>query len=150
MWHGKFFLPFKNKSYLFIVLVMVPIAVGRHHDQKQLGEKRIYLTLPYHSSSLKEVRTRAQAGQGPGQELMQRPWRDAAYWLAPHGLLSLLSYRTQDHQPRLVPSTMVWSLPHQSLIRKRSYRFVYDLILQRIFSTEAPSSHMTLEYVKLA
>jgi hypothetical protein len=31
---------------------------------------------------------------------MQRPWRDAAYWLAPHGLLSLLSYKTQDHQPR--------------------------------------------------
>jgi hypothetical protein len=24
---------------------------------------------------------------------------DAAYWLAPDGLLSLLSYRTQDHQP---------------------------------------------------
>ena len=31
---------------------------------------------------------------------MQRPWRDAAYWLAPYGFLSLLSYRTQDHQPR--------------------------------------------------
>ena len=34
------------------------------------------------------------------QELMQRPWRDAAYWLAHHGLLSQLSYRTQIHQPR--------------------------------------------------
>ena len=32
-------------------------------------------------------------------ELMQSPWRGAAYWLAPHGLLSLLSYRTQDYQP---------------------------------------------------
>jgi len=31
---------------------------------------------------------------------MQRPWRDVTYWLAPPGLLSLLSYRTQDHQPR--------------------------------------------------
>ena len=31
---------------------------------------------------------------------MQRPWKGAAYWLALHGLLSLLSYRTQDHQPR--------------------------------------------------
>ena len=35
-----------------------------------------------------------------GQELMQRPWKGAAYWLAHHGLLSLLSYRTQNHQPR--------------------------------------------------
>jgi hypothetical protein len=34
-------------------------------------------------------------------ELMQRPWRDAAYWLAPHGLPNLLFYRTQDHQPRV-------------------------------------------------
>jgi hypothetical protein len=24
----------------------------------------------------------------------------AVYWFAPHGLLSLLSYRVQDHQPR--------------------------------------------------
>ena len=27
---------------------------------------------------------------------MQKPWRGAAYWLAPHDLLSLLSYRAQD------------------------------------------------------
>lgn len=31
---------------------------------------------------------------------MQRPRRGAAYWLAPLGLLSLLSYRPQDHQTR--------------------------------------------------
>jgi hypothetical protein len=31
---------------------------------------------------------------------MQRPWRGAAYWLASPGLLNLLSYRTQDYQPR--------------------------------------------------
>jgi hypothetical protein len=34
------------------------------------------------------------------QELRQRPWRGAAYWLVPHEqVFSLLSYRTQDHQP---------------------------------------------------
>jgi hypothetical protein len=31
---------------------------------------------------------------------MQRLWRDVTYWLASPGLLSLLSYRTQDYQPR--------------------------------------------------
>jgi hypothetical protein len=31
---------------------------------------------------------------------MQKPWRDAAYQIASPGLLSLLSYRTQDYQPR--------------------------------------------------
>ena len=30
---------------------------------------------------------------------MQRPWRGAAYWIASPGLLSLLSYRTQEYQP---------------------------------------------------
>lgn len=45
---------------------------------------------------------------------MQRPWRDVTYWLASPGLLSLLSYRTQDHQPRMAPPTMDWALPHQS------------------------------------
>jgi hypothetical protein len=34
------------------------------------------------------------------QELMQRPWRSADYWLAPYVLLILLSYRTQAHCPR--------------------------------------------------
>jgi hypothetical protein len=34
------------------------------------------------------------------QELMKRPWRGAAYWLITHGLLRLLSYRTQHHQTR--------------------------------------------------
>jgi hypothetical protein len=31
---------------------------------------------------------------------MQRPWKNAAYWIASRGLLSLPSYRTQDDQPR--------------------------------------------------
>jgi hypothetical protein len=35
-----------------------------------------------HTPSLKKVK----------QELKQRTWRGAAYWLAPHGLLSLLSF----------------------------------------------------------
>jgi hypothetical protein len=34
------------------------------------------------------------------QEQVQKPWGVAAYWLVPHSLLSLLSYRTQDHQSR--------------------------------------------------
>ena len=33
------------------------------------------------------------------QELKQRPWRDAAYWLVRHGLLNLLFKTTQDHLP---------------------------------------------------
>jgi hypothetical protein len=35
---------------------------------------------------------------------MQRPWRDVLYWFASPGLLSLVSYRTQDYQPRDGPT----------------------------------------------
>jgi hypothetical protein len=71
--------------------------------KKHLGRKWfIQLTLPYCCSSprksgleLKQVRK---------QELMQRPWKDVLYWLASPGLLSLLSYRTQDYQPRDGPT----------------------------------------------
>jgi hypothetical protein len=70
--------------------------------KKQVGEERVYLT--YTSTLLfitkgSQVRNSHRAGTWK-QELMQRPWRDAAYWLASPGLLSLLSYRTQDSQPR--------------------------------------------------
>ena len=67
--------------------------------KKQVGEERVYSA--YTSILLfitKEVRTGTQAGQEAGAE--QRPWRDVLYWLASPGLLSLLSYRTQDYQPR--------------------------------------------------
>jgi hypothetical protein len=71
--------------------------------KKQLGRKGfILLTLPYCCSSprksgleLKQVRM---------QELMQKPWRDVLYWLASPGLLSILSYRTLDDQPRDGPT----------------------------------------------
>lgn len=58
----------------------------------------------------------------------ERPWRGAAYWFAPHGLLSLLSYGTQDH--------------HQSLIKNMPFRLAYSLIYGDIFLTEVTSSQM--------
>ena len=44
----------------------------------------------------REIRAGTQEGTWR-QELKQRPWRSAAYWLAPPGLLSLLSYTPWDH-----------------------------------------------------
>jgi len=49
---------------------------------------------------------------------MQRPWVNATYWITSHALLSLLSYHIQDHQPRDGATTMGWTLPHQSVIKK--------------------------------
>ena len=63
------------------------------------------------SSEVSQGRSSGRAGTYR-QELMPRPWRDAVYWLASHGLLSLLSFRTQDHQYRGVPIYNGLTLPH--------------------------------------
>ena len=74
--------------------------------KKQVGEERVYSA--YISTLLfitkgSQDRNSSRAGTWR-QELMQRPWRGAAYWLTSSGLFSLLSYRTQDHQPRDGPT----------------------------------------------
>ena len=78
----------------------------KHHGQKQVGEEKLYLA--YTSTLLfiiegSQDKNSNRAGTWR-QELTQRPWRDAAYWLVSPGLLSLLSYRTQDYQPRDGPT----------------------------------------------
>ena len=68
---------------------------------KATWEERVWLPLPHHCSSLKEVRTETPAGQDPGGRADTEAMEGAAYWLAPYGLLSLLSYRTQE--PGMAP-----------------------------------------------
>jgi hypothetical protein len=78
--------------------------------------------LAYVSISLFIIeRSQDRSSNGAGtrrQELIQRPQRSDTYWLAPQGLLSLLSYRT---------------LPQGSSIKKMPYRLGYSLILWSYF-----------------
>ena len=71
--------------------------------KKQVGEERIYSA---YTSILLFITKGGQDWnswkQVRKQELMQRPWREVPYWLDSPGLLSLLSYRTQGYQPRMV------------------------------------------------
>ena len=49
------------------VFATISIAVMKHHDQKQLGEYRIYfIHSSIYSSLSKAVRAEIQAGQEPG------------------------------------------------------------------------------------
>ena len=57
--------------------------------------------VPRNSSSSNAVRAWIQAGQDSGGKRGAEAMEGAAYWLASPGLFSLLSYRTQDHQPRV-------------------------------------------------
>lgn len=63
--------------------------------KKQVVEQRVYLDYTSQCSSSKDLETGTWR-----QEMMQKPWRDAAYRLAPHGLLSLHFYRNQGHQSK--------------------------------------------------
>ena len=83
------------------------------------------------------------------QKLMKIPWRDTAHWLAPHGLLSLLAYRTWYYYPSV--STAHNGLgPPMSIMKKMPYRLSYILILQSLFFflIKVPFPQMTLAWVK--
>jgi hypothetical protein len=64
--------------------------------KKQAGEERAYSAYTFHIAVNHQRKSGLELKQVRKQELMQRPWRDVPYWLASPGLLSLLSYRTQD------------------------------------------------------
>ena len=63
----------------------VSIAVMKHHDQSNLGRQGLLV----YASTLLFISGGTQRAQ-----------RSAACWLAHNSLLRLLSYKTQDHQPR--------------------------------------------------
>lgn len=71
------------------------------YDEAGLGGKGL-CDLHVHSTvhHRRKARLKLKNGRNLEEDLIQRPWRSAAYWLAPRGLLSLLAYRTQDHLPR--------------------------------------------------
>lgn len=83
------------------------------------------------------------------QELMQTPWTGAAYQTVLCDLFILLSYRTQDQQPRDGKNHNSLR-PSPSITKKISYRPAYNPIMEAFFfNIEAPSSQMTLGHVML-
>jgi len=69
-----------------LALVRVPIARIKHHDPnqqqtRQNWEERVYFTPHITNPPPREART------GPWQEPEAESREEAAYWLAPHGLL---------------------------------------------------------------
>lgn len=60
----------------------------------------------------------------PSQELKWRPKRNAAYWLATHSLISLLSYKSQDHLTRGEPC------PHESLTSSLTKKMAHIVFKQ--------------------
>jgi hypothetical protein len=73
-------------------------------------------------------------------------WKNAAYWLAPLGLLILLSFILQVLLPRVDTIHIVsWALPHQPSIKKMSLACQSD---RGSFSVEFFSSQITVKMTK--
>ena len=90
--------------------------------RKQVGEGNLF-SLHFHTAVHHQRKSGLELKQVRKQELMQRPWRDVAYWLASSGLFSLLSYRPQDYQPR--DGTTHHGPSHPlSLIKKMPYSWI--------------------------
>lgn len=71
------------------------------------------------------------------QELIQRTWRSAVYWLVLHSMLNLLCYTIQDHQHNGGRLTMGWAALPQSSDCTMGWWGVF------IFPVEDLSSKMT-------
>ena len=87
------------------------ISSGGHHvsvwflllsyvlDQNQHRRGRVYSVLQFIVHHRRNSDQELNPGMGR-QELMQRPWRGAADWLAPMVCSVCFFYKTQDHQRR--------------------------------------------------
>ena len=111
-----------NPSTRLTWCLRVSIPAQTSWPRSKLGRKGfIQLTHPYCCSSLKEVSTGNQADQKAGADAEAiEGWSLLAYF---PGLLSLLSYRTQDYQPRDGP-THNGPFPPWSLIEKMPYNWI--------------------------
>ena len=76
----------------------------KHHAQEASWGGKDLFSLYFQTAVHHQRKSGLELKQARKQELMQRPWRDVTYWFASPGLLSLLSYNTQDYQPRDGPT----------------------------------------------
>lgn len=116
MWQGEIYI---NKRGLVPVCFAYCYDKFRDPTQPVLVEKSIYSLYCY---SLSEMEGKTQS----------RYWEaEAMENTAPHGLLSLFSLTIQDHLPN--GGTVVWVLPHQSLVNKMPHKLAYRLIRCKCF-----------------
>jgi hypothetical protein len=90
--HGQVVTGILHSWYQF-VLVRVSILAQNVLAKKQIGEERVYSAITstllfITKGSLDKNSHRVGTWR---QEWMQKSWKNAAYWLASQGLLSLLS-----------------------------------------------------------
>jgi hypothetical protein len=74
----------------------------KHHDKEASWGGKGLLSLYFHIAVHHQRKSGQELTQGRNLEagVDAEAMEDAAYWIAFPGLLSLISYRTQDYQPK--------------------------------------------------
>jgi hypothetical protein len=76
------------------------LFLHKHHNLEASWGGKSLFSLHFRIAVHHQRKSGLELKQVRKQELMQRPWRDVTYCLTSPGLLGLLSFRTQDYQPR--------------------------------------------------
>jgi hypothetical protein len=102
---------YPHRNIAFTLYLRVSITVINHHDQKQLGEERVYFIFQVVVRHPEDL----------GYELKAGSWiQELKHGGIPlTGLfLSLLSTAHKNRSPGVAPSTVSWTLPYQLSIKK--------------------------------
>lgn len=119
----------------------VTIAVINTMAMSRLERKGfVLLRHLHHSPSLKQIREGTQIGQGSGSKDWCGDHRSAAYWLALHDFLILLSYVIHDNQPEGVHIHSGLGLPPSTSTEKIHPGLPTGQFGEGIFLVEVPSS----------
>lgn len=100
----------------WVILITIPTAVIKHHDQMFLWRKRFNAAHSYWGKQVKKVKNWRQ-------KLKQRPWKSAVYWLFLCGLLIPNSHSIPDHLPAQGQCHSSWGEP--SHINPQSNKMLY-------------------------
>jgi hypothetical protein len=76
-----------TKSLIWCCLSQGFYSCTNSMTKKQVGEERVYSAYTSHIAVDHQRMSELELKQVRKQELMQRPWRDALYWLAQPSLL---------------------------------------------------------------
>ena len=108
----------------------------------------VLLTVPYHSSSPREVRAGPQGKNREAGAMERGPYLITGLLSTAYSACFLIEPRATS--PRVAPPTVDWVLQHQSLSKGFPPTGLPTVRSHGgIFSIEVPSSEMTLAYVRL-
>ena len=125
-WYCRHMPPiFNEQTRIVCILTCFSAAVIRHWPKATWERMGLFPLIAY-SPLLREAMAGAR-GRNWRQELKQKPLRNVLYWLAPYGLLSLLSSTTQDNKPKGSTTRSGLGPPTSVIIKKMPPRHAHRL-----------------------